>query len=99
MEFKYKDVKMKKMLVGALLLGMSVTASARYSINGSIGGDINGYQGYSGSQYQYDLNDAYQRQQYNLDIDARMRDQYNSNDIGRYLDNSIGQYGGGSYGY
>lgn len=56
------------------------------------------YRGYSGNKYQYDLNDVYQRNQYGIDVDAQMRDIYNSNDVNSYLDKGMGQNGGGSYG-
>ena len=56
----------------------------------------NGYTGMSGSRYKYDLNDPYQRDQYNLDLNSQMNDTFN-NDVGTYLDRSVGQYGGGYY--
>ena len=58
------------------------------------GSDSSGYQGTSGSNYQYDLNNPADRNSYSTDLDAQRRDQMNL-DSGRSLDQGLGQYGGG----
>ena len=56
-----------------------------------------GYQGSSGSSYQYDLNNGSDRNSYSIDLDAQRRDQMNLNSGN--LDGLRGQQGGGIYGY
>jgi hypothetical protein len=99
---------MKKSLivVGSTLLALSVnTASARCIgpvVNGNClgtevyGSDSSGYQGSSGSNYQYDMSNPNDRNSYSIDLDAQRRDQMNL-DPGRSLDRGMGQYGGGIY--
>ena len=53
-----------------------------------------GYQGSSGTNYQYDLNDPGDRIDYSTDTDAQRRDSL-STDPGRIIDNGLGQNGGG----
>lgn len=60
------------------------------------GSDSNGYEGSSGSRYQYDLSNPSDRNRYGIDLDAQRRDQM-SLDPGRSLDRGMGQYGGGIY--
>ena len=45
--------------------------------------------------YQYDLSDPYDRLEYQLDLDAQMRDRINPNP-GIQLDRDLGQYDGGA---
>ncbi|HIF60445.1 MAG TPA: hypothetical protein EYQ26_13280 [Rhodospirillales bacterium] len=59
-------------------------------------GSSDGYQGSSGSNYQYDLNNGSDRNSYSIDLDAQRRDQQNTG-VGRSQDRSRGQYGGGVY--
>jgi len=58
--------------------------------------DSSGYQGGSGSNYQYDLNNGSDRNNYSIDLDAQRRDQMNLNSGN--LDGLRGQQGGGIYG-
>lgn len=60
------------------------------------GSDSSGYQGSSGSNYQYNLSDPSDRNSYSIDLDAQRRDQMNL-DSGRSLDRGMGQDGGGIY--
>jgi hypothetical protein len=53
------------------------------------------YEGLSGTKYQYDLSDPSDRIEYQLDLDAQMRDRINPNP-GIQLDRGLGQYGGGA---
>ena len=59
--------------------------------------DSSGYQGSSGSNYQYDLNNGSDRNSYSTDLDAQRRDQMNLSPGN--LDGLRGQQGGGIYGY
>ena len=59
--------------------------------------DSSGYQGSSGSSYQYDLNNGSDRNSYSIDLDAQRRDQMNLNSGN--LDDLRGQQGGGIYDY
>ena len=52
------------------------------------------YSGSSGSSYQYDLSNPYDRKSYDVDIGAQQRDAFSYD---RYYDNSFGQFGGGIY--
>ena len=60
------------------------------------GSESTGYQGSSGSSYQYDMSDPGDRTEYSVDLDAQRRDQMNV-DPGRNIDRGMGQYGGGIY--
>ena len=53
------------------------------------------YEGFSGTKYQYGLSDPSDRLDYQLDLDAQMRDRINPNP-GIQLDRGLGQYGGGA---
>ena len=96
------DMKKSAILIGSVILALGVnTASARCYGYGctdrdSYGADNGGYEGYSGSRYQYDLSDPGDRIDYSIDIDAQHRDRM-SVDPGRSLDRDLGQYGGGIY--
>lgn len=58
-----------------------------------------GYQGSSGSRYQYDLKNPVDSNRYSIDLDAQRRDrQEGIYDAGRNLDQLRGQYGGGYQG-
>ena len=59
--------------------------------------DSSGYQGSSGSSYQYDLNNGSDRNSYSTDLGAQRRDQMNLNSGN--LDGLRGQQGGGIYDY
>ncbi len=52
------------------------------------------YKSSTGTRYQYDLNDAGDKIDYQLDPDAQMRDRL-SVDPAREIDRGLGQYGGG----
>lgn len=101
-----------KIMLVALMLGIGSTAYAgcigsivngqcmgTYSDNPNIGTRSNensGYQGSSGSHYQYDLNDPSDKLDYSIDIDAQRRDEMNL-DPGRSIDRGLGENGGGIY--
>ena len=55
-----------------------------------------GYQGSSGSKYQYDLSNPSDRNSYSIDLSAQRRDQLDVSPS-RSLDSGLGQYGGGIY--
>lgn len=55
-----------------------------------------GYQGASGTKYQYDLNNPGDRIRYEVDPGAQLRDQIVV-DPRRDIDRSVGQHGGGYY--
>lgn len=59
-------------------------------------GSSGGYQGSSGAQYQYDLNNPVDRNRYSTDVDAQRRDMQKINPGS--LDELRGQNGGGYYG-
>ncbi|MQW91551.1 hypothetical protein GFH30_05665 [Acinetobacter wanghuae] len=52
------------------------------------------YQSSTGTNYQYNLNNAVDRNNYSIDLDAQRRDQMSLNPT-RSLDRGIGQFGGG----
>lgn len=57
-----------------------------------------GYQGDSGNNYQYDMNDQSDRNDYSYDTDAQRRDSmYQDIGGGRSQDQGYGQNGGGIY--
>lgn len=56
-----------------------------------------GYQGSSGTRYQYDMNNPSDSNRYSTDLNAERRDQMNL-DTRRNLDRGLGQKGGGIYG-
>ena len=102
---------MKKSIVigSAIFLVLSIsTASARCvgpvvngkcygtEVYGSESSSSGGYQGSSGSSYQYDMNNPSDRNNYSIDLNAQRRDQM-SLDPSRSLDRGLGQYGGGIY--
>ena len=53
------------------------------------------YEGMSGKKYQYDLSDPSDRLEYQMDLDAQMRDKLNV-DPSIDLDRDLGQRGGGA---
>lgn len=53
------------------------------------------YEGMSGQNYQYDLSDPGDRMDYQMDLDAQMRDRINPSP-GIDLDQQMNQYGGGA---
>ncbi len=59
-------------------------------------GNTSNYQSNSGSNYQYDMSNPSDRNDYSLDLDAQSRDQLNTNP-NRSMDRNSGQYGGGIY--
>lgn len=83
--------------VGPVVNGECLSGtSVRGYDSGSGSNSGSGYQGSSGTQYQYDLNNAADRGRYSIDLDAQRRDSQNgSYDAGRNLDRLRGQSGGG----
>lgn len=55
----------------------------------------NDYQGYSGTRYKYDLSNPMDKVQYDIDVNAQMKDKLNDWKPGVQLDRGMGQYGGG----
>ena len=53
------------------------------------------YQGHSGTKYKYDLSKPSDKVQYDIDVNAQMKDELNSWKPGVQLDRGMGQYGGG----
>lgn len=79
--------------VGPVVMGKCVSGT---SVRGFDNGSNNGYQGSSGTRYDYNLNNPVDRNQYNIDLDAQRRDQQSGTfDAGRRLDQRQGQAGGG----
>lgn len=79
--------------VGPVVMGKCVSGT---SVRGFDSGSSSGYQGSSGTRYDYDLNNPADRNRYNLDLDAQRRDQQSGTfDAGRSLDQLQGQTGGG----
>lgn len=59
-----------------------------------------GYQGDSGQMYQYDMSNGNDQLRYSTDVAAQQRDSmYQDYSGNRERDESMGQYGGGVYGY
>ena len=54
------------------------------------------YRSNTGTDYQYNLGNASDRNQYSIDLDAQRRDQMSTN-LRRDLDRQSGQIGGGIY--
>lgn len=105
---------MKKIITAVILMmGLSLQAwdihqwdvNRQNSNNGgyqsSNYGSSGGYQGSSGNRYQYDLSNQNDRLNYNVDIGAQQRDNYNNVVNGTngkvQQDHRNGQYGGGIY--
>ncbi len=94
----------KELLITSILLILSGSALADRCIGSVVNGkcygtmvpgnNSGGYRGSSGSRYQYDLNNQYDRNNYSVDIGAQQRDYLNLN---RSYDKSFGQFGGGMY--
>lgn len=79
--------------VGPVVMGKCVSGT---SVRGFDSGSSSGYQGSSGTRYDYDLNNPVDRNRYNLDLDAQRRDQQSGRfDAGRSLDQLQGQSAGG----
>ena len=79
--------------VGPVVMGKCVSGT---SVRGFDSGSSSGYQGSSGTRYDYNLNNPVDRNRYNLDLDAQRRDQQSGRfDAGRSLDQLQGQSGGG----
>lgn len=102
---------MKKSILvfGAILVAFHVGNVAARCVGSVVNGncigteiydsdDSNGYTGYSGTSYQYDLSNPVDRNGYSIDLDAQRRDQMNL-DPGQNMDRGMGQYGGGIYDY
>ena len=96
---------MKSLIIGSLMIIFSGVSHARCIgpvVNGEClgtevsGSDDSGYEGSSGTSYQYDLNNPIDQNGYSTDLDAQRRDQMNT-DSRRNLDQNQGQYGGGIY--
>ena len=83
--------------VGPVVMGECVSGtSVRGYDSGSGSSSGSSYQGSSGAQYQYDLNNPADRNHYSVDLDAQRRDsQKGMYDAGRNLDQLRGQSGGG----
>ena len=73
----------------------SYSGNSGVTLSGSSSNE--GYQGSSGSRYQYDLNNGADRGRYSIDLDAQRRDQMRV-DVGHDLDRLKGQHGGGYLG-
>ncbi len=79
--------------VGPVVMGECVSGT---SVRGFDNSSNTGYQGSSGTRYDYDLNNPVDRNRYNVDLDAQRRDQQSGTfDSGRSLDQLQGQAGGG----
>ena len=79
--------------VGPVVMGECVSGT---SVPGFDNGSNTGYQGSSGTRYDYDLNNPVDRNRYSIDLDAQRRDQQSATfDAGRSLDQPQGQRGGG----
>lgn len=79
--------------VGPVVMGKCVSGT---SVRGFDNGSNTGYQGSSGTRYDYNLNNSADRNRYNIDLDAQRRDQQSGKfDAGRSLDQLQGQSGGG----
>lgn len=79
--------------VGPVVMGKCVSGT---SIRGYDNGSNTGYQGASGTRYDYNLNNPADRNRYSIDQDAQRRDQQTGPfDAGRNLDRLQGQTGGG----
>ena len=79
--------------VGPVVMGECVSGT---SVKGFDNGPNTGYQGSSGTRYDYDLNNPVDRNRYSIDLDAQRRDQQSGTfDAGRSLDQLQGQTGGG----
>ncbi len=83
----------KVILVAVTLLFISSPAFADQSTLDYVSSDSD-YQGSSGTNYQYDLNNPSDNIEYGYDTNAQIRDSL-STDPGRTIDNGLGQYGGG----
>lgn len=83
--------------IGAVVMGKCAGATVNSPYVGTQTNSSSGYQGSSGSSYEYDLNNPSDRNSYSTDLDAQRRDSQ-SLDTGRTLDRGLGQYGGGIYG-
>lgn len=82
--------------VSAGCIGPVVNGNCLTGVDDGGGSNSGGYQGSSGSGYQYDMNNGSDRNSYSIDLDAQRRDQmYNGVDISQ--DRLRGQYGGGIY--
>jgi len=53
------------------------------------------YEGLSGKKYQYDLSDPADKLEYQVDLDAQMRDKINPDPLIK-MDRDMGNYGGGA---
>lgn len=79
--------------VGPVVMGKCMSGT---SVPGFDNGSHSGYQGSSGTRYDYNLNNPTDRNRYNVDLDAQRRDQMDGRyDAGRNLDQLQGQFGGG----
>lgn len=83
--------------VSAGCIGPVVNGNCLTGVDDAGGSNSGGYQGSSGSNYQYDMNNGSDRNSYSIDLDAQRRDQM-YNGVGRSQDRLRGQNGGGIYG-
>lgn len=74
--------------IGAVVNG---SCAGAYVDSPSVGSNSN-----NNSGYQYDLNNPSDRNAYSIDLDAQRRDTMDL-DMGRQLENGLGQYGGGKW--
>lgn len=79
--------------IGAVVAGNCTGTVIDSPYVGSSSNDSN-YQGSSGSSYEYDLSSPSDSNRYSTDLAAQQRDSL-SLDMGRSLDQGLGQYGGG----
>ncbi|WP_378949044.1 hypothetical protein [Paracoccus sp. R86501] len=80
--------------IGAVISGNCAGATIDSPFVGTATNENSGYQGSSGSSYQYDLSNPSDRNSYSTDLSAQMRDA-RSLDLGRTQDRGLGQFGGG----
>ncbi len=94
---RMKLIKFFVILLWLLIFAVSVKAGDLYSDEpyDKYGNPQYRYEGLSGTRYQYDLSDPCDRLEYQLDLDAQMRDRINPNP-GIQLDRELDQYGGGA---
>lgn len=83
--------------VGIIANGGCIGTDIDHPQVGSGSSSRSGYEGSSGTRYQYDLGQPTERLRYSTDLDAQRRDQM-SLEPGRSLDRSLGQQGGGILG-
>jgi hypothetical protein len=82
--------------IGPIISGECRGAYVDHDAVGSNVNNNSSYDSYSGTQYEYDLNNPSDSLQYSIDLEAKRRDSMNLS-TSRDLDRGLGQYGGGAY--